>query len=134
MYPPDFILKDVVTGEEISIRDYTGQPVLIAFFASWCPYCKSDLPKVQEVYKEYKSQGFIVLGVGVSESESSARNFGSAQGLSFPIMADANRKVADDYLIPGYPFYYYIGKNGKIGFVNSGTIRMDNLIFQLKKP
>ncbi|MCD4803587.1 MAG: TlpA family protein disulfide reductase [Anaerolineales bacterium] len=134
MYPPDFILKDVVTGEEISIRDYTGQPVLIAFFASWCPYCKSDLPKVQEVYEEYKSQGFIVLGVGVGESESSARNFGSAQGLSFPIMADANRKVADDYLIPGFPFYYYIGKNGKIGFVNRGTIRMDNLLFQLKRP
>ena len=134
MYPPDFALKDVVTGEEISIRDYIGQPVLIAFFATWCPYCKSDLPRVQAVYEEYRSQGFVVLGVGVDESESSVRNFGSRYSLSFPIMADPNSTVADDYLISGYPTYYYIGKSGKIGFVNIGTIKKANLIFNLTKP
>ena len=133
-YPPDFALKDVMTGELISIRDYAGQPVLMAFFATWCPYCKSDLPIVQGIYEDYRNEGFVVLGIGVNESTSSVRNFGSRFSLSFPLMADSSSTVADDYLIPGYPYYYFIDKNGKIGYVNRGLIKKDILISYLNKP
>ena len=134
MYPPDFALKDVVTGEEISIRDYIGQPVLITFFTTWCPKCKSEMPRIQAIYERYRNQGFVVLGVGVDESESSIRNYGSRYTLSFPIMADSNSKVASEYLVRGVPTHYFIGKNGKIGFVEIGPITEANLSFFLSKP
>jgi len=134
MYPPDFTLKDVVTGEEISIRDYTGQPVLITFWTTWCPVCKSEMPRIQAIYERYESQGFVVLGVGVDESESSVRNYGSRYTLSFPIMADSNSKVASDYLVRGVPTHYFIRTNGKIGFVEVGPITEANLNFFLSKP
>jgi peroxiredoxin len=134
VYPPDFALKDVVTGEEISIRDYKGQPVLITFFTTWCPICKGEMPRIQEIYERYRSQGFVVLGVGVNESESSVRNYGSRYTLSFPIMADSNSKVASEYLVRGVPTHYFIRTDGKIGFVQSGPITEANLSYFLTKP
>jgi len=134
MYPPDFILKDVVSGEEVSIRDYTGQPVLITFWATWCPTCRSEMPRLQAFYEQYRNQGFVVLGVGVDESGSTLRNYGSVNGLSFPIMADSNSKVSSEYLIRGVPTHYFIRTDGKIGFIQVGPITEANLIFQLKKP
>ncbi len=134
LYPPDFTLKDVVTGEEISLRDYTGQRVLIMFWTTWCPYCKSDMPKIQAIYEQYRDQGFVVLGIGDNESETSVRNFSSRYGLTFPIMADPRGKVADEYLTTGVPAYYFIGNSGKLGFVWSGTISEDILKFNITKP
>ncbi len=134
LYPPDFTLKDVVTGEEISIRDYTGKRVLIMFWATWCPYCKSDMPKIQAIYEQYRDQGFVVLGIGDNESESSVRNFRSRYGLTFPIMANPSGRVADEYLTTGVPAYYFIGNSGKLGFVWSGTISEDILKFNITKP
>lgn len=134
MYPPDFTLKDAATGEEISIRDYMGQRVLIMIWASWCPYCKSDMPKIQAIYEEYENQGFVVLGVGDNESESSVRNFSARYGVTFSNMADPSGKVADEYFITGVPAYYFIGSSGKLGFAWSGTISEDVLIFHITKP
>ncbi len=134
LYPPDFTLKDVVTGEEISIRDYTGQPVLITFWTTWCPVCKSEMPRIQAIYERYRNQGFVVLGVGVDESGSSVRNYSSLNGLSFPIMADSNSMVASEYLVRGVPTHYFIRTDGKIGFVEIGPITEANLSYFLTKP
>ena len=133
-YPPDFKLKDAVSGEEISIRDFRGQPVLITFWAAWCPVCQAEMPRIESFYEEYKDRGFVILGVGVGESESTLRSFRSQNGLTYPVLADPDRSAGTDYLVNGVPTHYYIGKSGTIGFVETGPITEANLRFHLNKP
>ncbi len=128
-YPPEFSLNDVVTGEEISIRNYAGQPILAVFLTTWCGYCKAQMPLTQSFYDYYRAQGFVVLGIGVGANSSAMRNYGSQNGLTFPILADTNLRVSRDYAIKAYPTNFYIDVDGKIGFVEVGMISKAKLNF-----
>jgi cytochrome c biogenesis protein CcmG, thiol:disulfide interchange protein DsbE len=57
---PDFSLK-TTEGDTILLSDFRGQAVLINLWTTWCPPCRAEMPAIQKLYDEYKSQGFVVL-------------------------------------------------------------------------
>jgi thiol-disulfide isomerase/thioredoxin len=68
--PPDFTLKNL-QGEEVRLSALKGRPVLINFWATWCPPCRFEMPAIQKMYDAYQDEGFVVLAVDVEESISS---------------------------------------------------------------
>jgi len=128
-FPPDFSLTNVKTGEVASIRNYAGQPVLIVFLTTWCGYCEAQMPLMQSIYDYYRHQGFVVLGIGVGESSAAMRNYGTKNGLTFPLLADTSTRVSMDYAIRAYPTNFYIDIDGTIGFVEVGMIPKAKLNF-----
>ncbi len=128
-FPPDFSLTNVKTGEVASIRNYAGQPVLIIFLTTWCGYCEAQMPLMQSIYDYYRHQGFVVLGIGVGETSATMRNYGTKNGLTFPLLADTSTRVSMDYAIRAYPTNFYIDVDGTIGFVEVGMIPKAKLNF-----
>jgi len=59
---PDFRLE-TFGGDRYTLSDLRGKPVLINFWASWCPPCRSEMPAIQNVFDEFQDQGFVVLAV-----------------------------------------------------------------------
>ncbi|HNK62606.1 MAG TPA: TlpA disulfide reductase family protein, partial [Anaerolineales bacterium] len=59
---PDFTLK-TATGETYTLSGLKGQAVLVNLWATWCPPCRAEMPAIEKMYQEYKSQGFVVLSV-----------------------------------------------------------------------
>jgi thiol-disulfide isomerase/thioredoxin len=55
--------------------DLKGQVVLINFWASWCGPCRKEMPILEQLYKQYKSKGFTLLGVNVEPSSADAVNW-----------------------------------------------------------
>ena len=121
-YPPDFTLVDALTGSEISLNDYSDQPVIIIFLTTWCTYCVEEMPSVQAIYEKYHDQGVVVLGIGIGASRAALRNYASRLGLNFPLLSDWNRKVASEYEAHYIPTNYVIRKNGKIWQVSVGMM------------
>ncbi len=126
-FPPDFTLVNSLTGEEVSLRDYVGQPVLILFLTTWCPSCEREMPGVQEMYEKYHEQGFVVIGVGLGASRAALRNYAGRFGTNFPLLSDWERDVAEVYGVNYIPTNYFIRKSGKIWQSSVGMMDADEL-------
>ena len=107
-------------GETITLSDLHGQAVLINFWASWCPPCRNEMPAIQQVYEEYRDEGFIVLAVNSQEQDARVAAFAEPLGLTFPILIDRDGSVFDDYQVAALPTTFFVDRAGVIRGVTTG--------------
>lgn len=110
---PEFSLSDQ-TGKTHNLAGHGGRVVLIRFWADWCPNCKEEMPKIDEVYKKLKNKGFTVIAINVKQSEEAVAAFVKEYGISFPTPLDKEAVTAGRYGVIGLPTTFIIDKNGKI--------------------
>lgn len=131
-YAPNFSLVNVDNNEQTSLSDYEGQAVIIFFWATWCPYCKAEMPALQMVYQTYKDKGLTVLAVDVGENASMARNYRDAHALTFPILDDAGRDVSSSYQVTAFPAHFFVDPSGVISSVTIGGLDYWSLTNKVK--
>ena len=68
---PDFSLKDL-KGAEVKLSDLKGKVVLLSFSATWCPHCRTAVPKLKEIEARYKDRDFVLLSIFIFVTEGSA--------------------------------------------------------------
>ncbi|MFA7248812.1 MAG: TlpA disulfide reductase family protein [Dehalococcoidia bacterium] len=83
-------------------------PVFVYFWASWCVPCQAEAPVIQKLWPEYEKRGYTFVGVNIWDAESDARRFIDQQGLTFPVVADANGRVYVDYGVEALPDSYFL--------------------------
>lgn len=110
---PDFQLQSLA-GQTVSLGNLQDKPVLINFWATWCPPCRGEMPYLQEIYEEWSGKGLVVLAINIGESSSTAEEFMQSNGLSFTVLLDTKRNVAETYNISGIPTTFFIDKDGII--------------------
>ena len=112
---PEIALENA-SGELVRLSDLRGKPVLINFWASWCPPCRSEMPAIQRVYSDRKAEGFEVLAVNATnqDSVSAALSFASQNDLSFPILFDRNGEASSAYQLRSLPTSYFVDPEGII--------------------
>ena len=123
--PPEINLPDIHSGKKISLAALKGKVVIIDFWASWCAPCKEEMPILESLYKRFKDQGLVVIGVSVDNETENAKKFLSAVKVSFPIVHDGGKTVADKFKPPRMPTSYVVDKAGKIRFVHEGFRKED---------
>ncbi|MFC1898978.1 peroxiredoxin family protein [Chloroflexota bacterium] len=117
---PDFQLQNL-QGETISLGGLQGSPVLINFWATWCPPCRSEMPYIQEIYEDWADEGLVVLAVNIEEDHKTAEEFMQDNNLSFTVLLDESREVAGSYGISGIPTTFFVGINGMIQDTHIGA-------------
>lgn len=113
-----------MNGKTIDTSAVIGKkPVMLIFWASWCPNCKSEVPKVNKLAKKYSSRGmeFIGINVGYNDSEGKARRFMDKNGISYPVIFDKKGKIPRQYSVQGVPTVMIADKKGNIVFRNYGV-------------
>jgi peroxiredoxin len=111
---PDFVLKSI-DGKDVRLSDYKGQVVLLNFWATWCPPCRSEMPSIESLSRKMKGYDFVILAVSIDGFETSQlKNIVSPNHYTFTVLHDPEQGVADVYLISGIPTTYIIDKNGVI--------------------
>jgi len=110
---PDFQLQSL-DGQTVSLGNLQGKPVLINFWATWCPPCRSEMPYIQEVYEEWVNRGLVVLALNIGESSSKVEEFMQNHNLSFIVLLDTKQDIAQRYNITGIPTTFFIDKDGII--------------------
>ena len=113
---PDFKVVSL-GGQEVSLSDFRGKPVVINFWASWCPPCKQELPDFDNAYNEYKDKiEFMMVNMtdGMQETEKSAKDYLAGQEYSFPVYFDVYLECAYGYAVRGLPTTFFIDAQGNI--------------------
>lgn len=110
---PDFELHSI-DGRTIRLSDYRGKAVLLNFWATYCGPCKIEMPWFEELQKQYASQGLVVIGVAMDDSQEDVEKFVKEMGVHYTIVMGRD-SVADAYGgVPYLPGTFYIDRNGKI--------------------
>src|SRR5690349_3789873 len=109
---PAIQLKDL-RGREISLASLKGKVVVVDFWASWCGPCRESMPFLEKLSKSYKEKGLVVLGVNIDNEVKAAHKFLSEIPVSFPVVNDADKKVAKAYAPPTMPSSYLIDREGR---------------------
>lgn len=91
---PDFS-GTTLDGTTVSIAAYRGKVVLVNFWASWCPPCRSEAPDIEALFRREQARGLQVLGVDFKEdSKAKPRAFVARHGLTYPSIWDPDSEIA----------------------------------------
>lgn len=124
---PDFSLK-TQSGLKVSLSDSRGKPVLLFFFATWCPYCQQEAPIIQSMYLKYKANGLTVIPIvtsvrDLSKLDADLKTFVANAGWTeFNPMIDTDGSVSNLYQQTGIPSNFFIDKKGVIRFTSTGLL------------
>jgi thiol-disulfide isomerase/thioredoxin len=100
-------------GGTIDLETYAGKPVILMFFAQYCPFCMKAAPFVEKVYQQYKNKGLNVIGISIEDEKQLADAFANDYGLTFPITYKGV-EVAQKYRTRGVPYIFILDKSHKI--------------------
>ena len=119
---PDFSLNNF-NGEEVSLRDFRGHPVMLNFWATWCGPCRFEMPFIQEIYEDpdWTAKELVILAVNIGESRAEAEGFMKDNGLTFTVLLDSSSSVAQAYNIRSIPTTLFIDKDGIIEHIDVGS-------------
>jgi thiol-disulfide isomerase/thioredoxin len=120
--PPEFFLT-TLQGENVSLSKFLGHPMLLNFWATWCPPCQFEMPYLQQVNDKYSPKGLVLLAVDAGEKESTIRNFMTSHNLSMTVPMDRDISVAREYNITNIPKTFFIDKEGVIRDIQPGAFR-----------
>ncbi|MBO1510144.1 TlpA family protein disulfide reductase [Metabacillus bambusae] len=132
---PDFELT-TLDGEKMSLSSLQGKKVILNFWATWCPPCRSEMPDMQKIQADYNDE-VVIAAVNLTSSEKNVdtvKDFVEELELSFPVLLDEKGKINNQYEVMSYPTSYIIDENGIIGtkFVGAMTYKQMEDFLELK--
>jgi len=117
---PEFTLK-TQAGKSVSLSDYKGKPLIIHFWATWCPYCKKLQPGLTALHKKYQSQGLEVLPISLWEDEGATpQDDLNSRGFKFKTLINGD-VIHKQFGVVGTPTTFFISKTGDIVFKTSDS-------------
>lgn len=130
----DFTVYDE-NSKEVKLSDYRGTPVVLNFWASWCPPCREEMPAFNEMSNKYKDKVAILminLTDGQRETVDDAKDFIEENDYNMKVLFDNEMDASDKYNITAIPRTIIIDKDGYIINDYSGGISKDILESQIK--
>lgn len=129
---PDIVVKNE-KGEDVLLSDFKGEPVILNFWATWCPPCRAEMPDMQQFHEDTQVNILSVNLIETEKSEEHVPEFIKEYGLTFDVYYDEQNKAAQTYKIQPIPTTYFIDKEGFISFAALGAINYETMAQELKK-
>lgn len=96
-------------------RTYAGQPLLVNFWATWCPPCRQEMADLEALHRQLSPAGLRLLAVSVDEDANLVREYLRREQLTFTVLLDAGQRWSGAALaVPGFPTTYLVGRDGVI--------------------
>ena len=125
----DFTVYDA-EGEKHRLSDFRGKPVVMNFWATWCGYCKLEMPDFQKKFEEYGQDiHFLMIDItdGQQETFEKASAYIEEQGFTFPVYYDMDWEVQKAYHVSSLPTTYFIDAEGNFVAQGRGALSAEAL-------
>jgi cytochrome c biogenesis protein CcmG/thiol:disulfide interchange protein DsbE len=110
-----------LTGADVSLKSFSGKPVVINFFASWCVPCRAEAPGLAKLARQFGSR-VQLLGISIDDKRPGAMAFARHYHWNWPIVFDPNDSLAYRYRLFGKPTTVVIDQQGRIAWQHAGRI------------
>lgn len=122
---PDFVLQDT-EGNTQRLSDYRGKPVIINFWATWCPPCREEIPSMNRAWHILEKEDVAMLAVNMGEDEDTIFIFTADYTADFPILMDRDGTVIEQWPVKGLPTTYVVAPDGTIAYRAIGSREWDD--------
>jgi cytochrome c biogenesis protein CcmG/thiol:disulfide interchange protein DsbE len=122
---PDFTLERLDRDGELTLSSLRGQAVVLNFWASWCKPCKQEAPFLEQVWRENRDRGLVVVGFDAQDFHRDARRFMRTNGLTFPVVFDGPGERLPSYGVTGFPETFVLDREGKVVEAFVGAVDSD---------
>lgn len=122
---PDFTMLDW-DGNNVKLSDYAGKPIVLNFWATWCTYCKQEMPEFDEAAKNLTDVQFIMLNT--NDTMSTAKKYVESQGFEFDVLFDTTNIASYTYGVSAFPTTFFISADGSEIYYISGMLSYDTLL------
>lgn len=126
----------LLDGSSVSSESLRGKVVLVNFWATWCPYCRHEMPAMQEFYRDYHAQGFEILALSIDDDPAKVRDFMRKEGYQFPAAMNSPSQNTAFGEVSSVPTSFLIDKRGVLRKKISGQVhyaRLKELVEPLLK-
>ena len=118
---PDFELNDIA-GRPYQLSKQRGKVVLINFWATWCPPCIGEMPRLQRTWLQLKGEPFSLVAVSVDEEATTVERFVKLHSnLTFKILVDDYMQISKMWPMRGLPTTFIVDKRGYVAYIINGA-------------
>jgi peroxiredoxin len=124
---PDFQLKDL-HGSLVRLSTLRGKPVVLHFWATWCPHCLSEMPLLESASRDLSARGAQVLAINLGEPRRKVERYALDHKLNLSILLDTRGKAAQAFGVVGLPATVVIDREGRVaGQIDMGSLDLGSL-------
>lgn len=107
-------------GQQVHIGAMKGKVVLIDFWATNCPPCLAEFPKLKQLFADKHEEGFEVIGISLDDSKEIVEAFQARAQLQWPLVCDVDqvRAAREKYRVRTIPSLFLVGRDGRISQVD----------------
>lgn len=106
----------MLSGENLDLKDLQGKPVLVHFWATWCPVCRTQDGNIHNLAQDYQ-----VLGIASNSGDArDIRQYLDQERLEFPVMLDETGELGNSWGVKGVPSSFIIDSGGEIRSIAVG--------------
>src|SRR5882724_1762456 len=119
--PPAVTIENL-NGDSVALSQWIGKkPVLVEFWATWCPICAELLPRMEAAQKKYGDRAeFLVVAVAVNQSKNSVRRHLEKHPMPFTFLWDGNGAAVRAFQAPSTSYIAVLDSSGKVVYTGVG--------------
>lgn len=120
---PEFRAQ-TLEGEEVTLADYRGAPVLLNIWATWCPPCRVEIPELQKLHETHGPLGLRVVGVSIDAAgaQGDVVEFAASLGVGYEILLDVPGRSLPTFAFHGVPGTLLVDAQGVIRWKHLGPV------------
>ena len=116
---PNFTLTDI-HGRRITLSALRGHAVWLNFWATWCPWCRTEMPDMEQVHRRYGDR-ILIYGVDIQEPAATVSRYLDQHDITYDVLLDHTGAVATLYDVNALPESVFIAPDGRITAIHTGA-------------
>jgi peroxiredoxin len=113
-------------GKLVRLADYRGKPLIVNFWATWCPPCRAEMPSMQRAWERVREEGIELIAVNVGEGPEEIQRFAAQLGIGFPLPMDLDSQVVHAWPVRGLPMTFVVDPQGRLAYKAAGEREWDS--------
>jgi len=111
-----------MAGQNVRLADFTGRPLVLNFWATWCAPCRLEIPWLVDLQARYKDRGLVILGISTDDEAGELRKFAADFKMNYPVLVG----LGQDTLLEAYdavnllPITWFVKADGSIEAKGTG--------------